>query len=95
VQEVAIISPNIFAYKGFRVDVGYMVGKGDLPHYLVRNVGYDVIEYACSRLMEARAMCVVLGEQTEEQERSIATGELFTEVVQEEKEKKELKEKWN
>ena len=93
-QEIAVGDP-LFQYKGFAVRVGYMVDRNDLPHYLVLNEATEVIEHSTSRLVEARAVCVVLGQQLELQDKAIAVESIFSDIETEEKEKADVLRRWN
>lgn len=93
-QHVELSAP-IFTHRNYDVHVGYVDNGNDVPHYLVVNRDYTVIEGSYQRLVEARAMCVVLGEQTQIQQESIDNGELVSELADSEKEKADAASKWN
>lgn len=89
------IGEPLFSHKGYTVNVGFAHDRDDVPHYLVLNKLYGVIEYSTMKLIEARAMCVLLAEQIEMQDAAISSGKLIAEIMSNEKDSENARKAWN
>ena len=92
-EGVVVTGDPIFTYKGYSIFVGIIQTKegNDLPHYLIFNDAYGVIEGASSKIVEARTYCVVLADAAEEQEKKLKKGEALSASSQ----SKSDKSNWN
>jgi hypothetical protein len=81
IHNTKIISNGpIYTSGSYGVFIGYLdteTRKNDVPHYLIINLRYDVIESSSANLMDARGQCQYLNQSLEAQELLLQKGELL------------------
>jgi hypothetical protein len=77
IHNVQLLGDPIFNEGTFAVYVGYIdtpERKNDVPHYLIINTRYNVVEGSSASIFEARGHCAYLNAQYEAQEDMITKG---------------------
>ena len=84
-EGVSVTGDPVYRYKGYTLWVGIIHTKdaNDLPHYLIFNDKYGVIEGSSNKLAEARPYLEALADANEKQEQALARGGTAHEEVKE------------